>query len=237
MIKQNNRKKFLAVSLGLLNLLSSNLVSLANEATIEGQSLTSSSQSKTLSGEVISVSAGASASGAIDRGFSSDTAQVGDRGSLVLLQSVNGIPSGSRVEFVVGYVKSAKNFRFESPGEMRLDVVSITRPDGSRATLNGQAYVVTNPSETVLKGATTGDRVKKTAKKAAIGAGVGAAVGALSSLGRGGWSPGRGAWTGAAIGGGTGVAAAAVSKGEDVRINANSRAFLKFGKGSQLNFN
>lgn len=227
-------KKFFALSLTLLTLCAGSLSSFAE---IDSQQLPSGSQSKTLSGEVISVVSGANATGTIDRGFSSDTAQVGDRGTLTLSQSVNGIPAGSTVEFVVGYVKPAKNFKFESGGEIRLDAISVTRPDGSRATLNGQAYVVTNPSEVVLKGSTTGERVKQTAKKAAIGAGVGAAVGALTSLGRGGWSPGRGAWTGAAIGGGTGLVGAAVAKGDDIRINANSRAYLKFAKNTQLNFN
>jgi hypothetical protein len=227
-----NTQKSLALILPLVLM---SAPSFAIDSGLQSQPYTNSSQT-VLSGEVVSVQAGANAPGTLTSGtISSEYAQVGQRGYITLNQGLNGIPAGSRVEFEVSNVRSAKRFKFDSPGELQLKAIQITYPDGRIARLNGNAYIVANPGETVLKGATTSERVKSTAVKTVGGAAAGAAIGVASAAifgGRG--AIGRGAWKGAAIGGGTGAAAALVSKGDEVVVNSGSRLFLRFPKSAQV---
>lgn len=190
-----------------------------------------------LTGEVVSIAAGAKTDGTIDRGFASDTARVGDRGYLTLNQSLNGIPAGSKVEFEVSRASKAKWGRFNSPGELQLKALNITYPDGRTARLNGEAYITDSSGEVVLKGSTKGERVRSTAIATGVGAGTGALGGLIgSSLGRGS-SKGRATALGTAIGGGVGLATAAIKKGDEVNIKSGEKLFLRFTQNARLTAN
>lgn len=258
MKKMNKLKKeknnLLLASLTLLTLVSGNLGTLAAEDELESQEIpaiqaspysteetttnnatstnTTTSNSQILSGEVVSVNAGAYTPGSVDRGFTSATARKGDRGYLTLTQSLNGIPAGSRVEFVVDSVSRAKR-RFDKPGEMRLKAVKIVYPDGQMVTLNGDAYVVRDSGSTVLVGETKKKRVAKAAGKTAAGAGVGALGGLIGSA-LGGNASGKATAIGAGIGAGVGLLGAGLSKGDEVVINSGDKLLLKFSKAMQL---
>lgn len=228
----NNKRKSLSLLLPLVLMAAP---AFAIDSGLQTQTTTSvNSSSPVLRGEVVSVQSGANVSGNIDRQFTSGNSRVGDRGYFTLGQSLNAnVPAGSVVEFQVSRVQSARRFRFESPGELQLKALSIRYPDGRTARLNGDAYIVSNPGEVVLKGETKGSRAKTTAKKTAIGAGIGAATGvAGAAISRG--RLGRGAWSGAAIGAGLGVGSALISKGDEVAVGPNNKLFLKFANNTQI---
>lgn len=188
-----------------------------------------------LSGQVISIPAGTTARGSIDRGLSSSSTRVGERGFLTLNQNTNGIPAGSKVEFTVSQVSPAKR-GFDNPGELQLKAIRIIYPNGESANLSGEAYIVEDTSSTILSGNTKGKRVAAAAGKTAVGAGIGALGGLLGSrIGSGGRSTGKSVALGTAIGAGIGLAGAGISKGKDVEINSGDKLFLKFNRRSQVN--
>ncbi len=187
-----------------------------------------------LSGQVISIPAGTTATGSIDRGLSSNSTRVGERGFLTLNQSTNGIPAGSKVEFTVSKVSPAKR-GFDNPGELQLKAIRIIYPNGESANLSGEAYIVEDTSSTILSGNTKGKRVAAAAGKTAVGAGVGALGGLIGSKISGGTRTGKSVALGTAIGAGLGLAGAGLSKGRDVEINSGDKLFLKFNRSSQVN--
>ena len=207
---------------------------------LESQTITSTSSPYTnqqvLTGEVVSIWAGAKSDGFIDRGFASDTARTGDRGYLTLNQSLNGIPAGSKVEFEVSRVSKAKWGRFNSPGQLQLKALNIVYPDGRTARLNGDAYITDSSGEVVLKGSTKGERARSTAISTGVGAGTGALGGLIgSAIGNG--SKGKATALGTAIGGGVGLAAAAIKKGNEVNIKSGQKLFLRFTQNARLTAN
>lgn len=192
---------------------------------LQGQQVQTSGN-KVLKGEVVSIASGTTAAGNVDRALSSATNRVGDRGYFTLNQNLNGIPAGSRIEFTVTQVESARR-GFDKPGSMQLKAVSLTTPDGKSSPLNGNVYIVEDAKRTNLVGNTTGKRVATTAGKTLLGAGIGAALGTATAAATGG-GLGRGAWMGAAIGGAGGAVGAGLSKGQDVDIRSGSKLILKF---------
>lgn len=251
---KKEKNNLLLASLTLLALVSGNLGTLAAEDDLESQEIpaiqaspysteeviennatettANSSNSQVLTGEVVSVNAGAYTPGSVDRSFTSATSRVGDRGYITLSQSLNGIPAGSRVEFVVSSVSRAKR-RFDKPGQMQLKAVKIIYPDGQTVNLSGDAYIVRDAGETVLVGETKKKRVAKAAGKTAAGAGVGALGGLIGSA-LGGNASGKATAIGAGIGAGVGLLGAGLSKGKEVTINSGDKLLLKFNKAMQL---
>ncbi len=188
-----------------------------------------------LSGRVVSIAAGTSVAGTIDRGLSSNSTRVGERGFLTLNQASNGIPVGSRVEFTVSKVSPAKR-GFDNPGELQLKAIRVIYPNGSSANLTGEAYIVEDNSSTILSGNTKGKRVAAAAGKTAAGAGIGALGGLIGSrIGSRTRSTGSSVALGSAIGAGIGLAGAGISKGRDVEVNSGDKLFLKFNRSTQVN--
>jgi hypothetical protein len=232
-------------SLILLALISSGSVYAAGYASQDLESNPYSSNTDTynnsslnqtvLSGRVVSIAAGTSVGGTIDRGLSSNSTRVGERGFLTLNQASNGIPVGSRVEFTVSRVSPAKR-GFDNPGELQLKAIRVIYPNGSSANLTGEAYIVEDNSSTILSGNTKGKRVAAAAGKTAAGAGIGALGGLIGSrIGSRNRSTGRSVALGSAIGAGIGLAGAGISKGRDVEVNSGDKLFLKFNRITQVN--
>ncbi|MDX1919630.1 MAG: hypothetical protein SFU25_02720 [Candidatus Caenarcaniphilales bacterium] len=220
-------KKFFT-SLTLCVLVACNLAAYSVEGQLQSQPV----GTQVLSGEVIHISAGASAPGKIDRSFTSSTSRVGDRGILTLNQNLQGIPAGSKVEFVVSSVTEPKR-RFDKPGTMQLKAVNIIYPDGSTTPLTGEAFISRNGEGTVLVGEANKKRVAKAAGKTAAGAATGA-LGGLIGSSIGGRASGKATAIGAGIGAGVGLIGAGLSKGDDVVINSGDTLLLKFTKATQI---
>ncbi len=205
---------------------------------LEGQSITNSDneivqENTVLRGSVISIPAGASVPGNSDRGMSSATARVGDRGFLTLNQDFYGIPAGSRVEYIVDRVKAASR-GFDNPGSITLKAIEVTYPNGSKAPLLEAFVVSSGNGGTSMAGSSRGRRVATAAGKTAGGAAIGALSGlALSAIGGG--VSGKAVAIGAGIGAGAGLIGAGVSKGQDVSISSGQKLFLRFNKASQVN--
>jgi hypothetical protein len=231
-MKHTNKALSLALSLALLA--SPIIPALAANSGLSTSPYSSSAQSQqVLTGEVVSIAAGAKASGTVDRGFASDTARIGDRGYLTLTENLNGIPSGAKVEFEVIRASKAKWGRFSSPGQLQLKALNVIYPNGKTARLNGEAYITDNTSEVVLKGSTKGERVRSTAIATGVGAGTGALGGLVgAALSKG--SKGRGTVLGTAVGAGIGVGTAAIKKGDEVNIKSGEKLFLKFTQSATI---
>ncbi|MDJ0625008.1 MAG: hypothetical protein QNJ31_01415 [Candidatus Caenarcaniphilales bacterium] len=255
--RNSKNKKFALASLVLVSLALENIGTLASQDDLESQEIPQiqaspyseesnnevneeilveennfDSSNQILSGEVVSINAGAYSPGRVDRGFTSASARVGDRGYLTLDQELNGIPKGSKVEFVVSSVIKAKR-RFEKSGEIQLKAVKIVYPDGQTIPLNGEVYVVRDTSSTILIGEAKKKRIAKSAGKTAAGAATGALGGLIGSA-IGGDASGRATAIGAGIGAGLGLLGAGLSKGEEVVVNSGDKLFLKFNKSMQL---
>jgi hypothetical protein len=111
-------------------------------------------------------------------------------------------PRGSEVYVKLARVESAGRVRGQSQLELQLD----------RIFLGKQSYLLETSTYTTT-GASQGT---KTAKTAGLGAALGAAIGAIAG-------GGKGAAIGAATGAGAGAGAEAIRKGEQVRVDSESR--------------
>jgi hypothetical protein len=111
-------------------------------------------------------------------------------------------PRGSEVYVKLARVESAGRVRGQSELVLQLD----------RIFLGKQGYLLDTSSYTTT-GASQGT---KTAKTAGLGAALGAAIGAIAG-------GGKGAAIGAATGAGAGAGAEAIRKGEQVRVDSESR--------------
>jgi len=154
----------------------------------------------------VSVPAGTSLPVRITEGLSSQTAQQGEtiHGVLaadIITSNMIAIPRGARVTGTVVDAKDATHFS----GSSRL-AIALTSVD-----VNGQTVPVsTTPYAQEGKG-----RGKNTALKTGGGAALGAIIGALAG-------GGKGAAIGAASGGGLGAGVNAVTRGEQVKIPAET---------------
>jgi len=111
-------------------------------------------------------------------------------------------PRGSEVYVKLARVESAGRVRGQSQLELQLD----------RIFLGKQSYLL----ETSTYSTTGASQGTKTAKTAGLGAALGAAIGAIAG-------GGKGAAIGAATGAGAGAGAEAIRKGEQVRVDSESR--------------
>lgn len=125
------------------------------------------------------------------------------------------IPSGSQLVGQVVNAIPAKRFRAGSGGILEIRFTSIQTPDGQRYPISASV----DTTQFKLQAETAGSRVAKGVGKAAVGAGLGAALGTAIGAIAGGM-PGRGAWSGAAIGGGAGALNALVAKGAELILES-----------------
>jgi hypothetical protein len=120
----------------------------------------------------------------------------------VIVRGETVIPDGAEAWVKLTSVQSAGNLRGTSELKLQLDRVSIGEKD---YTIESSAFVKTGSGQ----GA-------KTARTAGLGAAIGAAIGAIAG-------GGKGAAIGAATGAGAGVGVEAVTKGEQVRVDSETR--------------
>jgi hypothetical protein len=137
----------------------------------------------------------------------SETATVGEtfKASLdepIIVDGEMVFPTGSEVYVKLSKVQSAGRVRGKSELQLQLDRISL----GSRSyLLDSSTYVSTGASQT-----------GRTARSAGLGAAIGAAIGAISG-------GGKGAAIGAATGAGAGAGVEAIRKGEQVRVDSETK--------------
>jgi len=137
----------------------------------------------------------------------SSTAHVGEsfKASLdqpIMLDNETIFPRGSEIYVKLARVETAGRVRGQSELELQLD----------RIFLGKQSYLLETSTYTTT-GAAQGT---KTARSAGLGAALGAAIGAISG-------GGKGAAIGAATGAGAGAGVEAIRKGEQVRVDSETR--------------
>jgi hypothetical protein len=137
----------------------------------------------------------------------SETAKVGDtfKASLDSPIAVDGetvFPTGSDVYVKLVKVESAGRVSGKSEVQLQLDKIFLGR----------QSYLL-ETNKYVSTGASQGGR---TARSAGLGAAIGAAIGAISG-------GGKGAVIGGATGAGAGAGVEAIRKGEQVRVDSETR--------------
>jgi hypothetical protein len=158
---------------------------------------------------------GSAINGTLDTTVSSASSNVGDVvsasiNSPIIIEGTSSIPAGSKLIGRVSSLERANNASQGSisPGALALDFDKIQIPNGSQipisASVGVQRGVVSNKTTAYTTGNTGRSNLAMGVKDTVIGAGAGAlfgtAVGAIA-----GGMPGRGAWSGAAIGGGLGA--------------------------------
>jgi hypothetical protein len=149
----------------------------------------------------------------------SQTMQLGDA----------SIPMGSAV---IGTVTDAEaGRRLSRSGELGMKFTTIRTPDGIETPINahligniGKYAQKNNDGEQVVRGEGMTAKLGQTAIRGAAGAGIGAALGtAVGAIASHGYRVGTGAWSGAAIGGGIGVADMALRKGREVTVPSGTK--------------
>jgi hypothetical protein len=149
----------------------------------------------------------------------SQTMQLGDA----------SIPMGSAV---VGTVTDAEaGRRLSRSGELGIKFTTIRTPDGIETPINahligsiGKYAQKNDDGNQVVRGEGMTAKLGQTAIRGAAGAGIGAALGtAVGAIASHGYRVGTGAWSGAAIGGGIGVADMALRKGRDVTVPSGTK--------------
>ncbi len=126
-------------------------------------------------------------------------------------------------------------------GQLSIKFDTLRTPDGSSSKIiarlvGGIDKFDKTTDGTSLKGETTSDKVKTAAIHGAIGAGAGAlagmTIGAIASRGH---RTGTGAWSGAAIGAGLGVAESLLlRKGKDVVLQSGEELKLQLDQPATL---
>jgi len=148
----------------------------------------------------------------------SETAHAGEtfKGSLdepIVIDDETVFPKGSEVYVKLARVQAAGRVSGRSELELQLDRIYLGRKSYS---LESSKYVST--------GASQGGR---TARSAGIGAAIGAAIGAVSG-------GGKGAVIGATTGAGAGAGVEAIRKGEQVRVESESRIDFRLEDSVQV---
>jgi hypothetical protein len=148
----------------------------------------------------------------------SETAQAGDtfKGSLDAPVTIDGetvFPEGTEVHVKLSAVQSAGRVRGKSELQLQLD----------RIRYGGRIYLLES-SKYVTTGASQGGR---TARSAGLGAAIGAAIGAISG-------GGKGAIIGASTGAGAGAGVEAIRKGEQVRVDSETRVDFRLEESIEV---
>ena len=191
-------------------------------------------QNKPLQGRVVVAPSGARFDATLVSTLSSGINRVGD----IVTASVSNplvigsdvvIPSGSQVIGQVVNAVPAQRFMAGSGGLLEIRFTSIQTPDGQRYPVSATV----DTTQFKLQAETGGSRLAKGVGKAAVGAGLGAALGTAIGAIAGGM-PGRGAWSGAAIGGGTGALAALASKGAELVLQSGTQVPVVLDQSLQV---
>jgi hypothetical protein len=137
----------------------------------------------------------------------SETARQGEtfKGSLdapIVVDNETVFPKGSEVYVKLSKVESAGRVSGRSEIQLQLDRILVGRKS---YLLSSSTYVTTGASQ-----------AGRTAKTAGIGAAIGAAIGAISG-------GGKGAVIGGATGAGAGAGVEAIRKGDQVRVDSETR--------------
>ena len=175
-----------------------------------------------LRGKVIVAPAGSRFEATLVSTISSGISRVGDIvtatvSTPLVIGSDVVIPGGSQVIGQVVNAIPARRFRAGAGGVLEIRFTAIQTPDGQRYPLSASV----DTTQFKLQAETGGSRVAKGVGKAAVGAGLGAALGTAIGAIAGGM-PGRGAWSGAAIGGGAGALTALASKGAELVLDSGT---------------
>jgi hypothetical protein len=165
--------------------------------------------------------------------ISTQVARAGDMVEAEVSQTMQlgdaSIPMGSAV---VGTVTEAEaGRRLSRSGELGMKFTSIRTPDGIETPINahligsiGKYAQKNSDGEQVVRGEGMTAKLGQTAIRGAAGAGIGAALGtAVGAIASHGYRVGTGAWSGAAIGGGIGVADMALRKGREVTVPSGTK--------------
>ena len=139
------------------------------------------------------------------------------------------IPAGSQIVGQVVNAIPAARFMAGSGGLLEIRFTAIETPDGQRYPVSASV----DSTQFNLQASTGGSRLAEGVKKTAIGAGVGAALGTAIGAIAGGM-PGRGAWSGAAIGGGTGVLTALAAKGKELVLQSGVKVPVLLDQSLQV---
>lgn len=139
------------------------------------------------------------------------------------------IPNGSQVIGQIVNAIPARRFMAGSGGVLEIRFTSIQTPDGQRYPLSASV----DTTQFKLQAETGGSRLAKGVGKAAVGAGLGAALGTAIGAIAGGM-PGKGAWSGAAIGGGAGALGALASKGAELILQSGSQVPILLDQSLQI---
>jgi len=131
-------------------------------------------------------------------------------GSLVL--PANSIINGTAVI-------AQKAGRTGKNGKLKIVFRNATTPNGQRIPLS--AKLATEDGTGIISGGTTKGRMYEAAKDTAVGAAGGALLGTAIGAIAGG-RPGKGAWSGTAIGAGLGLGKSVIDKGNQAEIPANT---------------
>jgi len=155
----------------------------------------------------ITVPSGTSVAVRMIDSVSSETAHVGEtfKASLdapIVVDNETVFPKGSEVYVKLTKVQSAGRVSGQSEVQLQLDRIFL-----------GKTGYVLDSSTYVNTGASQGGR---TARSAGVGAAIGAAIGAITG-------GGKGAVIGGATGAGAGAGVEAVRKGEQVRVDSETR--------------
>jgi len=188
----------------------------------------STNANHSLQGYALYVPSGSKVSAVLSQEINSNTATVGQNISAILTEdfTYNGqliASSGSVISgSVVSNIKSGLGGK---NAQTQIRFTTIRTPYNNVIPIS--AVIATNDFTGILKGGTAKDTAKEYAKDSVIGAGAGAVLGtAMGPLSGG--KAGKGAVYGTAIGGGLGVAKAVATRGEDVKIPANSQINIMF---------
>lgn len=194
-------------------------------------------------GRIVHVPAGLTIPVQLTTALSSETARSGDRIEARVAENVElgdtSIPAGS---VVLGKVtESAAGSKLGRSGMLGLKFDSLRTPTGQEVPITAHIvggigkYSEIGQSD-IVRGESTGSKVKQALIRGAVGAGggalVGTAIGAIAGRGRG---AGRGAIAGTAIGGALGVAQSLLlRKGSDVKVASGETLSLQLDAPASL---
>jgi hypothetical protein len=194
-------------------------------------------------GRVVYIPAGMTIPVALSTALTSQTANAGDRIEAKVAENVvlgdTSIPAGSVVTGTITESAAGKNMG--RSGMLGLKFNNLRTPDGQEIPIT--AHIVGGigkydeiGSSDIVKGESTGSKVKQALIRGAVGAGGGAllgtAIGAIAGSGRG---AGKGAIAGTAIGAGLGVAQSLLMrKGADVQVASGQTLQLQLDAPASL---
>jgi hypothetical protein len=195
-------------------------------------------------GRIVYIPAGMTLPVSLSTSVSSANAKAGDRIEAKLAETVNlgetNIPEGS---VVLGHVTEANaGARLGKSGMLGVKFNTLRTPNGQETPISAHIvggigkYEGIGSTSNLVKGETTGTKVKKALIHGGVGAGGGALLGTtIGAIAGGGRGAGRGAIFGTAIGAGLGVAESLLyRKGEDVKVESGQTLKLQLDAPASL---